>query len=96
MPRHAPRLVLAGGGRRDAQDLRGLRSPDDGFDLIGKHRDLPCESCHVNAIFKGTPKDARPANGVGTENSCDGETSGPHPVVDRCGACHTPSRSRQQ
>src|SRR2546429_6954855 len=28
-----------------------------GFELIGQHRDLPCESCHANAIFKGTPKD---------------------------------------
>jgi len=27
-----------------------------GFELLGQHRDLPCESCHVNAIFKGTPK----------------------------------------
>ena len=28
-----------------------------GFELDGLHRDLPCESCHLNAIFKGTPRD---------------------------------------
>ena len=28
-----------------------------GFELVGKHRDVPCEGCHVNAVFKGTPRD---------------------------------------
>src|ERR1700731_3953992 len=27
-----------------------------GFELDGVHRDLPCESCHLNAVFKGTPR----------------------------------------
>ena len=30
-----------------------------GFELLGQHRDLPCESCHVNAIFKGTPRECQ-------------------------------------
>ena len=28
-----------------------------GFELDGVHRDLPCESCHLNAVFRGTPRD---------------------------------------
>src|SRR5258708_12841602 len=27
-----------------------------GFELDGIHRDLACEACHMNAIFKGTPR----------------------------------------
>src|SRR5258707_13523158 len=27
-----------------------------GFELDGIHRDLACEACHINAIFKGTPR----------------------------------------
>src|SRR6266403_6072688 len=27
-----------------------------GFELDGVHRDLPCESCHLNAVFRGTPR----------------------------------------
>src|ERR1700680_4457982 len=27
-----------------------------GFELDGVHRDLPCEQCHLNAVFKGTPR----------------------------------------
>jgi len=31
-----------------------------GFELDGVHRDLPCESCHLNAVFKGTPRSCGP------------------------------------
>ena len=27
-----------------------------GFELTGAHRLQPCESCHVDAVFKGTPR----------------------------------------
>src|SRR5215469_9979895 len=37
-----------------------------GFELLGQHRDLPCESCHANAMFKGTPKECGACHGVGT------------------------------
>jgi len=67
-----------------------------GFDLIGKHRDLPCESCHVNAIFKGTPKDCASCHGVAPRfvrrrnqrtTSCRRTAAAP---------ATRPSRSRQQ
>src|SRR6516164_9990651 len=38
-----------------------------GFELLGQHRDLPCESCHANAIFKSTPKVCASCHGVGTQ-----------------------------
>src|SRR3979490_2915300 len=37
-----------------------------GFELIGQHRDLPCEACHANAMFQGTPRDCAACHGVGT------------------------------
>ena len=43
------------------RQARHVRSPHDRFRAAsGQHRDLPCESCHANAIFKGTPRSARP------------------------------------
>ncbi len=27
-----------------------------GYELTGAHRLQPCESCHVDAVFKGTPR----------------------------------------
>ncbi|HYL70166.1 MAG TPA: hypothetical protein VEY89_02555, partial [Candidatus Dormibacteraeota bacterium] len=61
-----------------------------GFELIGQHRDLPCESCHANAMFKGTPKDCGACHGVGTVIRATGKPSNHILSTDQCGACHTP------
>ena len=37
------------------------------FELIGKHRDVPCEECHVGARFKGTPRDCASCHGLGAQ-----------------------------
>ncbi len=62
-----------------------------GFELVGQHRDLPCESCHNNAVFKGTPTDCAACHGLGIH----GVRATAKPVShimssNRCGACHTP------
>jgi hypothetical protein len=61
-----------------------------GFELIGQHRDLPCESCHVNAIFKGTPTDCAACHGVGTLVRATAKPKNHILATDQCGACHTP------
>ena len=61
-----------------------------GFELIGRHRDLPCESCHVNAIFKGTPRDCSSCHGVGTEVRATAKPANHILASNRCEACHTP------
>jgi hypothetical protein len=69
------------------------RTPFDhlttGFELLGKHRDLPCESCHVNAIFKGTPNDCRSCHGIGTAVHATAKPQNHILTTDRCEACHT-------
>ncbi len=50
----APPLRAAGGAPPITVPFDHLTT---GFELDGVHRDLPCESCHLNAIFKGTPRD---------------------------------------
>ncbi|MFM2287658.1 MAG: hypothetical protein RL684_801, partial [Pseudomonadota bacterium] len=61
-----------------------------GFELIGKHRDLPCESCHVNAIFKGTPKDCAACHGVGSQVHATAKPVNHILTTNRCDGCHTP------
>ena len=61
-----------------------------GFELIGQHRDLPCESCHANAIFKGTPKECKACHGVGTAIRATAKPATHILATDECGACHTP------
>jgi hypothetical protein len=61
-----------------------------GFELTGQHRDLPCESCHVNAVFKGTPKECSSCHGVGTVVRATAKPVNHILTSDRCDACHTP------
>src|SRR5258706_11904957 len=55
--------LLAGGAR--APDRTPFDHLTTGFELIGQHRDLPRESCPVNAIFNGTPPDCPPCHRLG-------------------------------
>jgi hypothetical protein len=61
-----------------------------GFELTGQHRDLPCESCHVNAIFKGTPKDCASCHGVGVTVRATAKPASHILTSNKCEACHTP------
>jgi hypothetical protein len=60
-----------------------------GFELLGQHRDLPCESCHVNAIFKGTPKNCSACHGVGTTVRATAKPTSHIMSTDQCDSCHT-------
>ncbi len=60
-----------------------------GFELLGRHRDLPCESCHANAVFKGTPKDCGACHGVGTVIRATAKPTNHILSTDACGACHS-------
>ena len=77
----------------DAAQSAQQRTPFDhlttGFELVGKHRDLPCESCHVNAIFKGTPRDCVACHGAGTQVRAVAKSVSHILSSDRCDACHT-------
>src|ERR1700741_4516445 len=61
-----------------------------GFELLGQHRDLPCESCHANAIFKGTPTACASCHGVGTQIRATSKPADHIMSTDQCDACHTP------
>ena len=61
-----------------------------GFELIGKHRDLPCESCHYNAVFKGTPRDCASCHGLGTQVRATAKPLNHILSSSRCESCHTP------
>src|SRR5256712_10835318 len=61
-----------------------------GFELTGQHRDLPCESCHVNAMFQGTPKECGACHGIGSLVRGTSKPANHILSTDQCGACHTP------
>jgi hypothetical protein len=59
-----------------------------GFELDGVHRDLPCESCHVNAIFKGTPRDCGTCHITGSAFDATPKTVNHIQSTNKCAACH--------
>src|ERR1700730_818547 len=61
-----------------------------GFELIGQHRDLPCESCHANAVFKGTPTDCAACHGIGTTVRATATPANHILSTAGCATSHTP------
>src|SRR3984957_1500975 len=59
-----------------------------GFELDGVHRDLPCEQCHLNAVFKGTPKNCGTCHITGSVYNATPKTQTHIQSSNNCAACH--------
>jgi hypothetical protein len=59
-----------------------------GFELDGVHRDLPCESCHINAVFKGTPRNCGTCHIQGSPYGATPKTANHILTSNNCAACH--------
>ena len=83
----APALTLAATGAPSP-----ITVPFDhfstGFELDGVHRDLPCESCHLNAVFKGTPRNCGVCHITGSMFNATPKTATHIQTTNNCAACH--------
>lgn len=52
------------------------------FKLEGEHQEVECEKCHINNVFKGTPKDCYSCHQKDDEHNGQFGTD--------CSSCHTP------
>jgi Cytochrome c7 and related cytochrome c len=59
-----------------------------GFELDGVHRDLPCEACHLNAVFKGTPRDCSTCHITGSQFNATPKSPTHVASTNNCAACH--------
>src|ERR1700722_17415808 len=59
-----------------------------GFELRDAHRDMACEYCHVNGVFKGTPRNCEGCHTIGGRIS--GTPKPPNHIIsaDNCSLCH--------
>ena len=56
-----------------------------GFTLTGAHKSALCESCHVNEVFKGTPRECASChNGLNTS----GKPATHVATTEKCDTCH--------
>ncbi len=67
-----------------------------GFELDGVHRDLPCESCHLNAVFKATPRNCGACHMSGSQFNATPKTTTHIPSTNNCIACHNTTSFRPQ
>ena len=59
-----------------------------GFALDGAHRNLPCEACHRDAIFHGTPRACAACHVPGSRYHATPKTRNHILSTDDCAACH--------
>jgi len=79
--------VLLGTGS-PAQQRATFDHLTTGFELTGRHRDLPCEQCHANALFKGTPRDCASCHGIGTAVRATAKSANHILSTEQCDSCH--------
>ena len=65
-----------------------------GFELDGIHRDIPCESCHLNALFKGTPRNCGVCHIKGSLYNATPKSITHILSTNKCAACHDTSSFR--
>ncbi|MDE2306502.1 MAG: hypothetical protein KGL34_13135 [Gammaproteobacteria bacterium] len=94
-------LLGAGPGVRTAQAAAGappltvnFDHMATGFELDGAHRDLPCEACHLNAVFKGTPRACGICHVAGSKYNATPKNKTHILSTNDCAACHTTSSFR--
>ena len=87
-----PLLLLLAGGTASAQVTgRNFDHLTTGFELTGAHRLQACESCHVDAVFAGTPRVCAACHAQGSRIGATPKPSTHVASTDNCGACHTTS-----
>lgn len=65
-----------------------------GFPLSGAHAQVPCETCHVQGTFKGTPKKCETCHSAGSRIQTTTVKPSNHiPTTDTCDTCHTSTSS---
>jgi hypothetical protein len=67
-----------------------------GVELDGVHRDLPCESCHLNAVFRGTPRNCGTCHIKGSLFNATPKTQTHVLSTNNCAACHNTISFRPQ
>lgn len=59
-----------------------------GFVLDGAHLNVDCETCHVNAVFQGTPSDCGSCHSTGGRIAASPKPVNHVPSTDFCEDCH--------
>jgi len=81
--------VLAGGTVFAQGAGRQFDHVTTGYELTGSHRVQSCESCHVDAVFNGTPRACFSCHSPGSRVGATPKPAGHILSGEQCGACHS-------
>ncbi|MEI8030538.1 MAG: hypothetical protein WCH35_12230, partial [Comamonadaceae bacterium] len=62
-----------------------------GFELRGAHQTVRCETCHIDGIFKGTPKECATCHVQNNQRGALAKSVKHIPVTAACESCHAPT-----
>ena len=82
-------LLLLLAAPAQAQSNANFDHASTGFVLDAQHQDVPCESCHVNGRFQGTPRDCASCHGKINPIASTFIPSTHFPTTLPCETCHT-------
>lgn len=85
-----PLMVLAHIGFAQAADSGSIKFDhiQTGFNLTGAHILARCESCHIQGVFKGTPRDCSTCHMAGNRMGATAKPSQHVPTTAPCESCH--------
>jgi len=89
-------LVLFSGDATAATATRNVHFDHikTGFPLTGAHVVLPCETCHIQGVFKGTPKKCQTCHTPGSRIQTTTVKPANHiPTTQACDQCHSSTAS---
>ncbi len=81
-------LWLCALGSALAVQRTGFDHLTTGYELQGAHRDLSCEYCHMNGVFKGTPRTCEGCHTPGTRISATPKPLRHIASANDCSLCH--------
>ena len=81
-------VLLYPGSRACAVQRSSFDHLTTGYELRGAHRDLACEYCHVQGVFKGTPRNCEGCHAIGGRISATSKPPKHILTSDRCELCH--------
>ena len=81
-------LLLGPSLQADTEHKTSFDHAITGFPLSGAHQRTPCESCHVNGIFKGTPNQCIFCHQSGSKTSSTSKPPNHIPTNASCDECH--------
>jgi Cytochrome c7 and related cytochrome c len=81
-------FLLLANSAIEAIQRTGFDHLTTGFELRDAHRDMACEYCHVNGVFKGTPRTCEGCHTIGSRISATPKPPKHIFSADNCALCH--------